>query len=210
MTQNTLGHRLRAARQAIIPSPTLQDVAQKMQLSRSAIHLWEAGKTMPNPVQLAELAKLYNVTANWLLGLSERHKAVTSDAVDLVNIPLIPIVRAEDMARWHEEAATGFVQTALTYPPHTALAFPVTSDAINSICPVGSLAVVSKGHAPTHGSIVLALIGSSKEPVLRKLIREGGEDLLVADDTRYSTHKLGENARIIGVVTEVIHRKTLV
>ena len=58
-------------------------------------------------------------------------------------------------------------------------------------------------------AIVLVSIGRASDPVIRKYIREGRDDLLVGDDMRFPTYRLSEGAKIIGRVTEVTIRKTL-
>ena len=200
--------RVRAARKALLPKLPQRAAAKKLGVSPSAINLWEMGKTEPGLDRLADISRLYNVSVDWLLGLENaRITPVTTDAAP---VNLVPVVLPQDLVRWKVSEATAFIQTLLSYPAQTAAAFSVTSDALSSTCPPGSIAVISKGHAPTPGQVVLAVVGQAEEPVLRKFIREGGEDLLVADDTRYSTHKVGPNAKILGVITETGTRKALI
>ena len=68
---------------------------------------------------------------------------------------------------------------------------------------------MSKGHPTDPGAIVLVSIGRASDPVIRKYIREGRDDLLVGDDMRFPTYRLSEGAKIIGRVTEVTIRKTI-
>lgn len=114
------------------------------------------------------------------------------------------------MARWHWDVVVELLQTAVAYPPQTAAAMLVSSDALTSTCPTGCYAVISKAHVPEPGQIVLAIISKASEPVLRKYVREGGDDLLVADDTRFPTYRMDEGVRIVGLVTEITVRKTLI
>ena len=209
MSLATLGRRLRTAREALISKVTQRDVAKKLNLSPSAIHLWEAGKTDPGSTNLREMSKLYNISTDWLLGLGDSKSAISANQ-DSAPIHLVPVVQLSDMMRWRWEPAQEHLQTTLTYPAQTAAAFLVTTDALNSVCPAGCLAVVSKAHEPVPGCVVLVAVGQSQEPILRKLIREGGDDLLIADDTRYSTHRADKSSKIIGVVTEACMRKTLI
>ena len=113
------------------------------------------------------------------------------------------------MARWHWDVVVELLQTAVAYPPQTAAAMLVASDALTSACPTGCYAVISKGHVAEPGQIVLAIINKASEPVLRKYVREGGDDLLVADDTRFPTYRMDEGVQIIGRVTEITIRKML-
>ena len=113
------------------------------------------------------------------------------------------------MVRWHWDAVLSLLQTAVLYPPKTAAAMLVASDALTSSCPTGCYAVVSKGHNVIPGQIVLASVGRASDPVLRKYVREGGDNLLVADDTRYPSYRMDDGVTVIGRVTEVTVRRSL-
>lgn len=204
--------RARAAREALFPKMSQRAAAARLGLSPSAINLWEMGKTEPSLDKLTEMSRLYNVSVEWLLGIeSARATHIPGESIEsAAAVNLVPVVSPRDLARWKVSEAKEFFQTLLIYPAQTAAAFAVTSDALSSTCPPGSTAVISKGHAPTPGHVVLAVVGQSEEPVLRKFIREGDEDLLVADDTRFTTHKVGKSVKILGVVTETALRKPLI
>lgn len=203
-----LAQRLRAARQAITPEITQRDVAKRLGLSPSTVNLWEAGKTEPNATTLAELSRWYNVSCDWLLGVDSSKRMVIANKA-APRLHAVPVVLPSEMARWHWDVVEALLQTEIAYPPQTAAAMLVASDALTSTCPVGSYAVVSKGDVAKPGQLVLAIINKSHDPVLRKYVREGGDDLLVADDTRFPTYRMDEGVQIIGRVTEITTRKTL-
>lgn len=134
--KSQLSQRLKSARMAITPPITQRDVAKRLELTPSAVNLWEAGKTEPAASHLAEMARWYQVSTDWLLGVD------SSDTM-------------------------------------------------------------------TNGCVVLATAAKSDEPVLRKYVKEGGTELLIADDMRYPSYKLADGAKIIGKVTEVVIRRIL-
>lgn len=202
-----LAQRLKAARQALHPPVTQRAVAKRMQLSPSAVNLWESGKTEPSADTLAELARWYQVTTDWLLGVEESHRPTKAGAKPPMFT--VPVVSPSALARWQLNIVNEMLQTSLAYPPGTAAAMLVDSDAMTSTCPTGCYCVVSKGHAPRPGQVVLAQVSKAGEPVLRKLIREAGDDLLVADDTRFPTFRASDGAHIVGRVTEVTIRKVI-
>lgn len=206
--KTVLAQRLRAARSAITPVISQRDVAKRMNLSPSAINLWESGKTEPSATDLAELAKWFNVSTDWLLGVDSKmpvHKRAKSDP------PLwtVPVVTPSSLVRWHWDEVTELLQTAVAYPPQTAAAVLVSTDALSSMCPTGSYVVVSKGHNIEPGQIVMATVSKAGEPVLRKYVREGSETLLIADDMRYPSYRLEDGVTIIGRVTEITVRRVL-
>lgn len=204
----TLATRLRAAREAINPSITQAGVAKLIGRSPSALNLWEVGKNEPSASHLAELAKLYKVSADWLLGVDSKNAPAIVVSSEL-KINVVPVVKTKDLAHWRWEKTEGTLQTTGQYPSGTAAAINITSDALASVCPKGSLVVVSKAHEITDGSIVAAVTPQSDEPVVRRFVSEGGAGLLVADDNRYPSYALAQGVRIVGKVVEVTIRKTL-
>lgn len=209
---NTLAQRLTAARQAIHPKITQRDVAARLNRSPSAVNLWEKGKTQPSSDDLVKLSNWYGVSTDWLLGAdSGNQNNALGIAVIKTALPLytVPIVEPASLVRWHWDNVLGLMQTVIAYPSQTAAGLLVSSDALNSICPIGSYAVASKAHDIQTGHIVLASVSKSGEPVVRKLIKEGAESFLVADDTRYPTYRLDDSVRIIARVTEVWIRRML-
>lgn len=206
--KTVLAQRIRAARSAITPAITQRDMAKRMNLSPSAVNLWESGKTEPSASDLAELAKWFNVSTDWLLGVDSKmptQKRAENDP------PLwtVPVVTPSSLVRWHWDQVTEILQTAVAYPPQTAAAVLVSSDAVSSTCPTGCYAVVSKGHNVEPGQIVMATVGKAGEPVLRKYVREGSEGLLIADDMRYPSYRMDDGVKIIGRVTEITVRRVL-
>lgn len=206
-----LGSRLRAARLAINPEITQRDAAKRLGISPSAVNLWEAGKNEPNSTNLAKLARWYNVSCDWLLGVENQNHVttITSALSEHIVLNTVPIVHTIALVRWQWDRVESLLQTSHPYQVSTAAAMAVDSDALASVCPRGSFAVVSKAHPPEAGSVVLALVGNTSEPVLRRLVREGGIDMLMADDTRFPSARLDSGVRLLGVVTEVITRTSL-
>lgn len=203
-----LATRLKAARNSMHPVVTQKDIAKKFNVTPGSVSLWESGTTEPKADVLAELARTYNVSADWLIGLEERQASVKVKQV----LPLhaVPVVTPQALARWKWDVALEQLQTSVAYPAGTAAAMLVASDALSSACPTGCYAVVSKAHEPTPGCVVLAVSGRAGEPILRKFIQEGGETLLLADDARWPTVRVNDGARIIGRVVEVTCRKRLI
>lgn len=201
-----LAARLKAARAAMHPVVTQKDIAKKFKVTPGSVSLWESGSTEPNTDVLAELARTYNVSVDWLIGLEDRQPVKVKQTVPLFTVP---VVAPQALARWKWDAVLEVLQTAVAYPPGTAAAMLVSSDALTSACPTGCYAVVSKAHEPTPGCVVLAVAGRAGEPILRKFIQEGGETLLLADDARWPTVRVNDGARVIGRVVEVTCRKRL-
>jgi transcriptional regulator with XRE-family HTH domain len=204
--KSILAQRLRAARQAIHPVVTQRDLAKKLHRSASAINLWEAGKTQPSAEDLAEISQWFEVSADWLLGVDTTTTAPRRVGVS-PPIFTVPVVPAASLLRWRWDSVMELLQTAVAYPRNTAAGLLVSSDALTSACPTGCYAVISKADTARPGQIVLAAVSRAGEPVLRKYVREGPDELLVADDTRYPSYRLNDGIRIIGRLTETTVRR---
>lgn len=201
-----LAQRLRAAREAMLPNVTQREVAKRLSLSPSAINLWEAGKTEPSATALAELSNWFGVSTDWLLGVTSSKPTPARGKPPIFTVPVVP---PSALVRWHWDAVLELLQTSVAYPPQTAAGMLVSSDALTSACPTGCYVVVSKGHNAKHGQVVLASLSRVSDPVLRKYVREGGDELLVADDMRYPSYRIDDGVKIIGRVTEVTVRRLL-
>lgn len=202
------GQRLRSAREAVHPPVTQRDVANRLGISFSAVNLWEQSKAFPKPEYLVELSKWFSVSVDWLLSIEQSPRKSVALAAGTQLMHSVPIVAPQSLNRWSWDVAMGAVQTEIAYPERTAAAIIVSSDSLASIVSPGDFAVLSKSHQWEPGNIVLAAIGRS-EPVLRRYIREGGDDLLVADDQRFPTHRLDEGTRIIARLVETVRRRVI-
>ena len=202
----TLAGRLKAARYAMHPPVTQREIAKRFHVTPGAGCLWEGGSTEPSSEVLARLAKLYGVSVDWLVGLTESR---VSQVTISPPIHTVPVVSPRSLAEWRLSSVLELLQTSVAYPKGTAAAMLVSSDALTSTCPTGSYAVVSKSHKPTPGCVVLASTGRVSEPILRKYVSEGQDTLLLSDDARWPTVRLGRQAKVIGCVVEVTARRRL-
>lgn len=165
--------------------------------------MWESGRTEPRAKDIATLCGWYQVSADWLLGVDPAVRTRQHPSGNRPPLWAVPVVPLSALLRWILDAPVGVLQTGVAYPPGTAAGVVVSSDAVSSSCPTGCFAVVSKGHPVEHGDIVAASVSRAGDPVLRRLVREGGGDLLVADDHRFPAFRLDAGARVLGRVVEV-------
>ena len=68
---------------------TQNEIAKKLGITRSSVNAWEMGISVPSTMYIVELAHLFSVSADYLLGLD--HKAVLDisglddDSVKILN-----------------------------------------------------------------------------------------------------------------------------
>jgi transcriptional regulator with XRE-family HTH domain len=81
------GGRLRTARKTA--GLTLEAVADRLGLARQSIAHWEMGRSFPGPEGLKEVADLYGVTTDWILGRQ-------SDLETVMNEPELALRSSRD------------------------------------------------------------------------------------------------------------------
>ena len=71
---------------------TQNELAKKLGLTRSAVNAWEMGLSVPSTPYIVELANLFKVTADCLLGLDAKFVLDISDLRDDERIVVIGLV----------------------------------------------------------------------------------------------------------------------
>lgn len=67
---------------------TQAELARKMNMTRNGINSWEQGLSMPSPPSLVELAQLFLVSTDYLLGI-ENHSTVNVTGLDENDVALL-------------------------------------------------------------------------------------------------------------------------
>ena len=67
---------------------TQAELARRMNMTRNGINSWEQGLSMPSPQSLGDLARLFSVSTDYLLGV-EKHNTVNVTGLDEKDVALI-------------------------------------------------------------------------------------------------------------------------
>ena len=65
----SLADRIRLLRESM--DLTQADLARMLGISRSGVNAWEMGLTVPSTPYIVELAKIFNISADYLLGIDQ-------------------------------------------------------------------------------------------------------------------------------------------
>lgn len=65
----SLAERIRSLRE--LSGATQAEIARRLGISRSGVNAWEMGLSVPSTSYIVELAKTFNVSTDYLLGLDE-------------------------------------------------------------------------------------------------------------------------------------------
>ena len=63
------------------------ELARKMNMTRNGINSWEQGLSMPSPPSLVDLARLFSVSTDYLLGV-ENYSAVNVTGLNEADVAL--------------------------------------------------------------------------------------------------------------------------
>lgn len=66
-----------------------QELAKQLGVNQTAVSQWERGVTTPSSTVMVDLCKLWNVTPDFLLGLSDEKIASTLEEVDAKELQLL-------------------------------------------------------------------------------------------------------------------------
>ena len=88
----TLGKRIKAARERLVPKMTQAGVAKEFRVTVQAVSAWERDATIPDLDKIAKLARILQVPSNWLL--NGKGKPPAPDALESVMDRLDPEQRS--------------------------------------------------------------------------------------------------------------------
>ena len=87
-----------------------KDLAVKLFVSPQAVGKWEREEATPNPETLAKLSEIFDVSADYLLGLETSHNV--NSASHVLRVPILGVIQAgvpidaiEDILDWEEVPA---------------------------------------------------------------------------------------------------------
>lgn len=67
---------------------TQAELARRLNITRNGVNSWEQGLSMPSPACLVDLAKLFSVSTDYLLGV-ERLEAVNVTGLDEKDVAIL-------------------------------------------------------------------------------------------------------------------------
>lgn len=104
-----IGRRISALRRS--RSMTQTELAERLGISFQAVSSWERGNAMPDIAKLPELAKMFNVTIDWLLGSPD----------EIADEPLSGVDQAPVMTSAEKKTAVPAGETVVALPENQAM-----------------------------------------------------------------------------------------
>jgi len=193
---------------------TQAELARRLNYSRQLISLWEIDESMPDAATIKQLAELFNVSADYLLGrTSEPQPPQTLYTVSKEELMPIPVIGQLDPGtplgvRESEREYLWLPQRLL--PPGELLILQVHEESMcggdNPICN-GSLAILRKGDEITDREIYAVQV-DDEEAVLRRVHFHGEYVDLLPDNPAFapSIHH-ADDVAILGKLIYIMQQR---
>lgn len=204
----TLGQRLRALRNEVELSQ--EDLAKSLHISQSSIAYYELGRKHPGPDTLMKIASFFDVTTDYLLGLTDNlhHRTIDPPLAQpvgaTVQVPIIGVIRAGEplLAEQHiedwEEVPRDWLNGSECF------FLRVTGDSMTGArIQEGDLVFVRRQEAAENGDIVVAMV-NSEDATIKRIFYADDTTILHPENPRYKPlvfhGKEQDNIRIVGKV----------
>jgi len=179
---------------------TQVQAAEKLQITRSSLAGYETGKGTPPPEVLVRLAKLYGVTPNYLLDVSDPLYQLNPGA--MARVPVYGPVQASRLGFIAEEAEE---EVMLPADWGADFALRVQGDCMATRFMDGDLAAVRLQSEVEDGEIAVVVVDG--ETTMKRFYRKGSQLILRADNPEYPPILVStKDARIIGKVVGLFAR----
>lgn len=181
---------------------TQEDFGKLFGIVKSTVSLYESGKSTPDDDTKIKIAKKYNVSLDWLLGLTNIKNSCNA-RVNLQLVPILGTIRAGIPLLAEENWES---QVEIPADLDADFALRVQGDSMSWIgIHDGDLAVLCHDNIASHGMIVAAGIEDLEwSATLKFYIQENGTPVLRAANPNYKDIPISSKHRIIGHVVSII------
>ena len=157
---------------------TQQALADRLEISKSSVNMYERGEREPGIQTLEAIADLYNVDMDYLLGKSDiPNRCAMESAADLTpysptkRIPILGRIRA-GLPLYAEEHVEGYTFTELNGGGEY-FALRVTGDSMNAArIGDGDTLIIRRQECVDNGQIAVVLVGDD-EATVKRFFQEG-------------------------------------
>lgn len=182
---------------------TQEKFAKKLSVSRSTVAMWESGKSSPDNSAILQIARIFNVSIDSLLG-----NCPTGETATGVKIPVygkvaagIPINAIEDIIDYEEISAD--MANRGEY-----IALQIKGDSMEPKISNGDVVIVRLQQEASNGDIVIVLVNGDEATCKKIKITPEGVMLISTNPAYepmfYSKKQVAElPVRIIGKVVEL-------
>lgn len=183
-------------------------LAKLLKISQQAVGKWETGRSTPDPLTLNQIADIFEVSVDYLLGRSFGfdYSRPTSPSGGEVMLPVIGTVKAGYGALAFQEDYGMEIANVKNAKEYFYLI--VRGDSMEPRIHNGDLALVHRQPDVENGELAVILV-ENEEATLKKVIKKSGAVILQPFNQNYEAQVfLGEDIGNLQIVGKVIETKT--
>lgn len=177
-------------------------LAEKVGLkNQSTIAKWEKNENFPNGREVIKLTEIFNVTADYLLGLEDIKNYVPVTPATIA-IPIIGVIACGDPIDAEENIKGYIYKSPESVPSGKIIALQTIGDSMAPTIPPGAVALVRLQSEVEIGEIAAVLVNGDEEATLKRVKRHNNTLILSPDNNEYSPYIVNKDnpAKIIGKV----------
>lgn len=181
---------------------TQSALAEKIGLkNQSTIAKWEKNENFPNGREVIKLTEIFNVSADYLLGLEDIKNFLPS-APATIAIPIIGVIACGNPIDADENIQGYIYKSPESVPSGKIIALQTIGDSMAPTIPPGAVALVRLQSEVEIGEIAAVLVNGDKEATLKRIKRHKDTLILSPDNNDYSPYIVNKDnpAKIIGKV----------
>lgn len=180
-------------------------LAERLGISQQAVGKWETGKSTPDPATLREIADIFEVSVDLLLGRELVPTASTGAAGEVV-LPILGTVRAGYGALAFQEYRGA--EPASVRNPEEYFYLVVSGDSMEPRISSGDLALVHRQPDVESGELAVVLV-DGEEGTLKRVVKRDGAVILQPFNQSYQPQIfIGEELSKLTIVGKVVETKT--
>lgn len=181
---------------------TQSALAEKIGLkNQSTIAKWEKNENFPNGREVIKLTEIFNVSADYLLGL-EDIKNYVPVTPPTIAIPIIGVIACGNPIDAEENIKGYIYKSPESVPKGKIIALQTVGDSMAPTIPPGAVALVRLQSEVEIGEIAAVLVNGDEEATLKRIKRHNDTLILSPDNNDYSPYIVNKDnpAKIIGKV----------
>lgn len=180
-------------------------LAERLGISQQAVGKWETGKSTPDPATLREIADIFEVSVDLLLG-RELIPPASAGAAGEVLLPILGTVRAGYGALAFQEYRG--TEPASVHSPEEYFYLVVSGDSMEPRISSGDLALVHRQPDVESGELAVVLV-DGEEGTLKRVVKRDGAVILQPFNQSYQPQIfMGEELSQLTIVGKVVETKT--
>lgn len=189
-----------------------KDLAEMIGVSSGNISDWKKGKSMPNAMVCASIASHFDVSVDYLLGLSDfRKREVPSVLLPVEGVRAVPLFEtvSAGFGAYADSSRIGFMPVYIKsdYEAENTLAVKVKGDSMFPKIEDGDTVVVCRDMEWRNGDIVVALIDGD-EGVVKRAFRSADHLTLESINPMYPPRRFDmeemNRVQIVGKVRMIV------